>query len=528
MHRTARHPLSLSLLLAFGLAACGGGGGIGTSGTGATAQGVLVDDVVIGATVFCDVNGNGQLDAGEPSATTDDNGQYGIASCASGTLTSVAGTGYDRTTLRAPKGSFKARHGGSVVSPFTTLQLASGLDDAAFRAVLAKFGLSGVDASSFVPNDDSRGPKAAAVAKILNDIADAVESLGGDPGAAFTAAVAALVAHVQAAPANTNFVTDAAARNAAIRAAAVAGLATLPGGTLTPTALDRAANLLADGLERITGLIAAKTRYDDIRDDFNNGVVTAIVSGTNLDDDTAYGDARTSCRDDDHMSQARYIAATNDSFTLVGPTLPDGSRSVTLAQFATGIDLSGQQLGDLIALRLPLTADAQSLPRNGRKVAVGLSVSDVAAPDGRRLEFVLDGLRLVRDAGTGQVELRVAAGAELYFYGRSGSGIEFGTGRNGFEDFDTTLLSNPAGGASLDLVKLATGMRNKFPTHNTLIDQMLAGTGTFEVKLVVSEVDLRHANGSPFARGNVAVHIPGRDGVAQRVQGTAVTGRVTF
>ncbi len=521
-------PLSLSLLLAFGLAACGGGGGIGTGGTGSSAQGVLVDDVVIGATVFCDADADGVFDAGESSATTDDNGGYSIAGCDSGNLVSVAGTGYDRTSLRAPKGSFKARRGGSVVSPFTTMQLASGLDDAAFRAVLVKLGLSGVDAHSYVPNDDTRGPKAAVVAKILNELADAVESLGGDPSAAFNAAIAALVAHVQGAPAGTDFINSAAARNGAILAAADAALATLPTGTLSATARARAAELLADGLERITARIAAKARYDDIRDDFNNGVVTSIVSGTDLDDDLAYGDARNECRDDEGMGRARHIAALDDTFTLVGPTLSGGSRSITLTQFASGVNLGGLRLTDLTALRLPLTADARALPRNGRKVEVGLSVTDVNAPGGRTVSFVLDDLRLTRDAVSGRVQLALTSNSELYFHARSGNGVTFGTGRDGFENIDPTLLSNPEGGASLDLSRLSSGMKNRFPANADLIDQMLAGSGTFEVKLVVSEVDLRHADGTPLARGSVAVPIPGSNGIARRVHGTAVTGRLTF
>ena len=54
-------------------------------------------------------------------------------------------------------------------------------------------------------------------------------------------------------------------------------------------------------------------------------------------------------------------------------------------------------------------------------------------------------------------------------------------------------LSSPSG--ALDLVKLANGMKGKFPANTALIDQMLGATGTFEVKLVVNEIDLRHADG---------------------------------
>ena len=61
-------------LLAFGsIAGCGSSGSTSnvTAVTGKVADGYLV-----GATVFLDKNGNYQLDAGEPSATTDANGAY--------------------------------------------------------------------------------------------------------------------------------------------------------------------------------------------------------------------------------------------------------------------------------------------------------------------------------------------------------------------------------------------------------------------------------------------------------------------
>lgn len=41
-----------------------------------TAQGTVIDGYLSGATVFIDVNGNGQLDAGEPNTTTDAQGNY--------------------------------------------------------------------------------------------------------------------------------------------------------------------------------------------------------------------------------------------------------------------------------------------------------------------------------------------------------------------------------------------------------------------------------------------------------------------
>ncbi|KAF7963013.1 hypothetical protein AWV80_14690 [Cupriavidus sp. UYMU48A] len=63
------------------LAACGGGD---SSTTTATPQatpnltGKAIDGYLVGATVCVDVNGNGACDAGEPSAKTDGNGNFGL------------------------------------------------------------------------------------------------------------------------------------------------------------------------------------------------------------------------------------------------------------------------------------------------------------------------------------------------------------------------------------------------------------------------------------------------------------------
>ncbi|HJV37099.1 hypothetical protein [Geomonas sp.] len=59
------------------LAGCGGGSGSGTSAAGVAAvSGKVADGYLVNATVFMDKNGNYKLDAGEPSTTTDANGNY--------------------------------------------------------------------------------------------------------------------------------------------------------------------------------------------------------------------------------------------------------------------------------------------------------------------------------------------------------------------------------------------------------------------------------------------------------------------
>lgn len=69
----------LATIITTSLAACGGGGSSSASSTtttAATKQGKVIDGYIIGATVFLDLNFNGALDAGEPSATTDKTGSF--------------------------------------------------------------------------------------------------------------------------------------------------------------------------------------------------------------------------------------------------------------------------------------------------------------------------------------------------------------------------------------------------------------------------------------------------------------------
>lgn len=72
---------TLLILLAALIAGCDGNitsAGVGTGGTGTTTTlvGKVADGYLVNVSVFLDKNGNYQLDAGEPSATTDASGAY--------------------------------------------------------------------------------------------------------------------------------------------------------------------------------------------------------------------------------------------------------------------------------------------------------------------------------------------------------------------------------------------------------------------------------------------------------------------
>ncbi len=61
------------------ITACGGGSGDTSTATTASIQGKAIDGYITGATVYLDYNFNNKLDAGEPSATTGEDGDYNLA-----------------------------------------------------------------------------------------------------------------------------------------------------------------------------------------------------------------------------------------------------------------------------------------------------------------------------------------------------------------------------------------------------------------------------------------------------------------
>lgn len=97
--------------------------GLDALATNLTATGIksaLIDGYVSGATVFADANGDGVLNAGEWSTTTDASGNYELPSNSkAGTIIAYGGT--DLFTGQAFKGVLSAPAGSTVVTPLTSL-----------------------------------------------------------------------------------------------------------------------------------------------------------------------------------------------------------------------------------------------------------------------------------------------------------------------------------------------------------------------------------------------------------------------
>ncbi|MHA2937997.1 hypothetical protein ACXJY6_06835 [Vibrio sp. RC27] len=73
----------VALTLTFALVGCGGGSSssssVDSTGGDITLTGKAIDGYLEGATVFLDINYNGELDSGEPSAITGENGDYTLS-----------------------------------------------------------------------------------------------------------------------------------------------------------------------------------------------------------------------------------------------------------------------------------------------------------------------------------------------------------------------------------------------------------------------------------------------------------------
>jgi hypothetical protein len=124
----AKRPAPLAsplVLMSLGMAGCASTSNVSPS----KEAGVVVDGYIKGATLFRDLNNNGKLDAGEPTAVTGSDGKYSldgtggkIVVLPAGTLVNgVATGGVDISTNAALQKVLSAPAGATVVNPLTTI-----------------------------------------------------------------------------------------------------------------------------------------------------------------------------------------------------------------------------------------------------------------------------------------------------------------------------------------------------------------------------------------------------------------------
>jgi VCBS repeat-containing protein len=165
--------------------------------------GIAADGYLSGTTIFGDTNGNGVADPGEPSAITNNSGEFVMGST-SGLLFALGGT--DTSTGLPFKGQLSAPAGSTDITPLTTLLADLASDPAAQKNLLSTLALSStLNLTTFDPIAAAQGGSAngAAVevagAKVYDTVEMIASALAGAGGtftpslqAAFSALASAL------------------------------------------------------------------------------------------------------------------------------------------------------------------------------------------------------------------------------------------------------------------------------------------------------------------------------------------------
>ena len=182
------------LLLSLLLVSCNGGGGGGVSSGLNSLSGIAMDGYLEKATAFLDLNGNGALDTGEPSSTTNEAGSWTlfgtqeqfntykvvVIALAKTTIDkdnpdTTVGSGY---TMLSPEGNQ------AVVSPLTTLVVAkmnAGLSLAnAKTAVQEELGLTSVDVMKDFVAAKVADTNYAAAHNVAASIAEVLKTIDAD------------------------------------------------------------------------------------------------------------------------------------------------------------------------------------------------------------------------------------------------------------------------------------------------------------------------------------------------------------
>ena len=201
-------------LVVFGLAGCFGGGGsspapVTPPPAKVATKGAMVDGLVKGATVYCDVNGDGVGQATEPQTKTDDLGNYNFEDC----NYAVVGTGGTNIDTGFPfTGVLKSPAGAKFMTPLTTLVTGTGLSMADLAKLL---GLpEGTDPTKLDPLDKNNPASlqlyktTLAVQQVMAQLAATIQAAGGgDLSAIYSKVATSLADTLKNAPAGTTLIS---------------------------------------------------------------------------------------------------------------------------------------------------------------------------------------------------------------------------------------------------------------------------------------------------------------------------------
>lgn len=555
-------PLAAAVSMIFG---CGGGGDGDTTATTpnpTTSTGTVVDGYVSGASVVCDANNNGILDAGEASTTTNATGDFSFSPSCGASIFASGGTNID--TGLPLVGLLKAPAGATMVTPLTTL-VASGMT---IEQVAVALGLpAGTDVTTADPMKDVALQKATLVVQqIMQKTAETLAALAGSTDVnGIYAGVAAAVADTLAASATPLIAADGTV-DLALVTTSVAAAVTVVGATNPEVDALDPANVAAVSSAAITSQAQSISDAEDIvavaaAQQADTTLVKNIVLLEPLLTDAAAAGA---------TDPAALTAALADIGGLleIALTAPVGAdviaKAIDVADAATSVDASAVVLDLTPTNYLSLTggitvggvttslADfkANGVTVVGTDFAVlnvsfdfGVNGSVVDDPDtvdvetsktvqvaaevkdpaGARLMQVMVNQVVISQSGsTLAAEIPVGAQAQVYAVTATGA-----TTSITLNNLAANSVSISGSVASLNLgTLLSAALSSMTVQQQDVINAAMAATGTFDAKVAINKVDVRDALSSPaytlldpvsvVSTGNTAINVVGR-GVAGQV-----------
>lgn len=457
---SSKHTI-LALAVAAALSACGGGGG---SNTPTSSSGVVIDGYVQGATVFCDADADGVLDAGEKTTTTDDKGAFTFSPACDATLVASGGTNID--TGFDFKGRLKAPGGSTVLTALTTLL--ADVPALTNAALVAQLGLPANTDLTQLDVANGKNPEAykktLAVQHILAQLVSATTTADGDPADQYASIAQAFGTALAGAESDKRLIGDDGALNLAFVLEVVAALPDVKALELDAADLSATVASIVDDANRFAQ--ASDEQLADLAKELQDPERTVEVRPT-----------------------TNYVYLENDLLFVNGYSTP-------VSEFA-GQD--GITIGGLSSLGVDLAVNGS--PAAISTVKVGFELVEQGG-DERKLQVLLDKAKLSFDAN-GLSKVEVPSDAKVHVYGRKADGTEINLALANLTFTPVTLTD---GSFTLNYANIV----DKVIEHaqgdaKTTAEAFLGITGVFTTKIGVSNLNLRTKDGAELTKIGLTV-----------------------
>ena len=482
--RTSNH-LILTLAAAAALTACGGSSSPETVESVATplaTKGVMIDGYVSGATVFCDSNGNGVLDTAEAQTTTDSTGAYTLAA---GCTAAVVGRGGINVDTGFPfNGVLKAPAGSTVITPLTTLLVGTGLTVAQLADLLGQpvgTDVTKIDVANGQHPDLFK--KTLAVQQMLDSITRvSTNKSGGDAQAAY-----ARIA--------VDFAKGLATQTAGTRIIAANG--DVNTGMLTS---------IVKSLPDVTslGIVTA---------DIEAAVVTLAAEAQQFSKATGTDLAALAKSLQDPVRPPLDVTPTTSYLSLAGDSVEINGTARDMAGFTGGVSLDTL---DSIGFKFAVVGTPP-------KAAVSVVALELTGRDGdkRKLQLMITEVAIALDASN-QLSITVPASAKVLAYAHKGTGPQASGTEVNLTISDLTFLPIKVvnNGFTLNYKNIVNKVTASADVSGrTTAEGFLAIKGSFDVKLVVSGLNVRKLDGTAYASETVSI-----TNTTQKLTGPAFSG----